>query len=71
MAKSKYDAKIRAFTKKPAFTAAQARAAGVPSRMLSHFCKKGVIKRISRGVYTGTEAELDIEFEWEDLALVA
>lgn len=71
MAKSKYNSKIQSFAKKPTFTAADARKAGIPSRMLSYFCKKGVIERISRGVYMGTQAELDIDFEWEDLALIA
>lgn len=71
MVRSKYDTKIQHFAKKPVFTAAEAKEAGIPSRMLSHFCKKGVIERISRGVYTGVEADLDIEFQWEDLAIVA
>lgn len=68
---SKYDEQIEPFIRKPVFTAAEAREAGIPSRMLSHFCKKGIIERISRGVYTGTKAELEVEFQWEDLALVA
>ncbi len=71
MRKSKYGPKIEYFAQKPVFTAAEAKEAGIPSRMLSHFCKKGVIERISRGVYMGTQADLDIEFQWEDLALVA
>lgn len=71
MRKSKYGPKIEYFAKRPVFTAAEAKEAGIPSRMLSHFCKKGVIERISRGVYMGTQADLDIEFQWEDLALVA
>ena len=71
MSKSKYSAKIEVFAKNPVFTAAEATEAGIPSRMLSYYCKKGVIERISRGVYVGTQADLDIEFEWEDLALIA
>lgn len=71
MAQSKYQYKIDFFVKKAVFTAAEARKAGIPSRMLSHFCKKGIIERISRGVYTGTQADLKIEFQWEDLALIA
>jgi len=71
MGKSKYESIIEHFVKRPIFTAADAREAGIPSRMLSFFCDKGVIERISRGVYMGTQANLDIEFQWEDLALVA
>lgn len=71
MGKSKYDTQIQRLAKKATFTAKEARLAGIPSRMLSYFCKKGVIERISRGIYKGSEAELDMPFEWEDLALVA
>lgn len=62
---------IQVFVGTPVFTAAEARAAGIPSRMLSHFCKKGVIERLSRGVYKGSQAKVEINFEWEDLALAA
>lgn len=71
MFSSKYGAKIEPFLKKPVFTAAEARAAGIPSRMLAYFCKKGAINHISRGVYGGTQAKMGIDFEWEDLALTA
>jgi predicted transcriptional regulator of viral defense system len=71
MTSSKYDTIIQAFIETPVFTAAEARAAGIPSRMLSHFCKKGAIERVSRGVYRGTRSNAEIEFEWEDLALTA
>lgn len=71
MASTKYDTIIRDFVKKPVFTASEAKAAGIPSRMLSHFCKRGIIERISRGVYRGPQAQTGIDFEWEDLATVA
>ncbi len=68
---SKYDSIIQRLAERAVFTAEEARLAGVPSRMLAHFCKKGLIERISRGVYKGGAAEVDIDFRWEDLALVA
>lgn len=71
MTGSKYDVIIQIFAETPVFTAAEARAAGIPSRMLAHFCKKRVIERIIRGVYRGSEAKLEIDFRWEDLALAA
>ncbi len=71
MTQSKYAAQIAFFAKKVVFTAVEAKEAGIPSRMLSHFCKKGIIERICRGVYTGTQADMDIEFQWEDLARLA
>ena len=71
MSHSKYDIAIQAFIETPVFTAAEARAAGIPSRMLAHFCKKGVIERVTRGVYKGSQAKIEIDFQWEDLALMA
>lgn len=71
MTYSKYNVIIQAFVTMLAFTAADARAAGIPSRMLSHFCKKGIIERVTRGVYRGSEAKIEIDFQWEDLAFAA
>lgn len=71
MASSKYDKIIQVFAETPVFTATEARAGGIPARMLSHFCKQGLIERVSRGVYRGTQSKTEIEFEWEDLALTA
>ncbi len=62
---------IQVFVETPIFTAAEARAAGIPSRMLSYFCKKGLIERVARGVYRGSHATIKIDFQWEDLALAA
>lgn len=71
MTYSKYDTIIQDLIKTPVFSAAEARAAGIPARMLSNFCKNGVIERVGRGVYRGSQINLDIDFEWEDLSLVA
>lgn len=71
MKNSKYEPIINMLAKKAVFTANEAREAGIPSRMLAHFCKKGLIERISRGIYKGGVAEVAIDFRWEDLALVA
>lgn len=71
MTHSKYDAIIQIFMEMPVFTASEARAAGIPSRMLSHFCKKGIVERVTRGVYRGSHAKIEIDFQWEDLAFVA
>lgn len=70
MSGSKYANKIEALARRPVFTARDAREAGIPARMLSYFCKKGLIDRISRGVYMGSKASMEIDFQWEDLAIV-
>ena len=71
MVRSKYTPIIKKFAKRPIFSVSEARKAGIPHRMLTYFHKAGIIERISRGIYTGSEAEIDIEFRWEDLALIA
>lgn len=71
MRSSKYDPLIREFAGRAVFTVGEACEAGIPARMLAHFCKKGLIERISRGVYRGAAGAIDIDFRWEDLALVA
>jgi predicted transcriptional regulator of viral defense system len=71
MRSSKYDPIINKLAEKAVFTADEAREAGIPPRMLAHFCKRGLIERISRGIYKGGAAEVDIDFRWEDLVLVA
>lgn len=70
MRKSKYAALLQEI-KKPIFTAAEGRAAGIPSRMLAYFCSLGWIERVSRGVYQCKEIDFDGDFEWEDLAFTA
>ena len=71
MSISKYDTMLQTLVKMPVFTASEARSSGIPSRMLAHFCKKGLIERVSRGVYRGSQVKMDIDFQWEDLALIA
>lgn len=71
MTHSKYNTILQDLTKTPVFSAVEARAAGIPTRMLSHFCKHGVIERVSRGVYKASQTNIDIDFEWEDLFFMA
>ena len=68
---SKYNSILQDLIKAPVFSAVEARTAGIPARMLSYFCKNGLIERIGRGIYRGIQTNLDIDFEWEDLFLVA
>jgi predicted transcriptional regulator of viral defense system len=71
MKSSKYLQAFQGLSKKSIFTAEEGRLAGIPSRMLSYFCARGLIERISRGMYKLKEFEFDQDFEWEDLALTA
>lgn len=44
---------------------------GIPPRMLAYFCAKGLIAKISRGIYKIRNLDFDSAFEWEDLAITA
>jgi len=69
MKRSKYQDLLNALLKKPIFKASDARSKGIPPRMLAHFCKKGVIERISRGLYRVTEASSGLDVDFEELVL--
>ncbi len=69
MKKSKYVQAFHELSKEAVFTSAQGRLAGIPSRMLAHFCEKGEIERISRGVFRVPQTNIDPDFEWEDFIL--
>lgn len=53
------------------FSAAEARRAGIPSRMLAYYCVRGVIERLGKGVYRRVSLELDLDLQWQELLLVA
>ena len=71
MNQSKYSDAFKKLSKKSIFTSVDGLSAGIPSRMLSYFCSKGRIERVSRGIYKIKEIEFDQDFEWEDLVLTA
>lgn len=52
---------------KPYFTAREARELGVHPSVLNHYVKTGHIKRVSRGVYQGSEYKNPSAFRFEDL----
>lgn len=71
MTRSKYTTAFQALSKRPVFSSAEGRKAGIPARMLAYFCSKGQIERIGRGIYKIKYIDLDFDFEWEDLVLTA
>ena len=70
MRTSKYSSRFKALSKKPVFTSAEAKTIGIPARMLAYFCKREDLERLDRGVYRVKGIEIDVDFEWEDLALM-
>ena len=57
--------------KKPFFTTAEAESYGISRRMLSYYLEKGIIERISRGLYRSVENELSPNDEaWMDIVAI-
>jgi predicted transcriptional regulator of viral defense system len=69
MIRSKYISAFQTLSKRPVFSSADGKKAGLPSRMLAYFCSKGEIERMGRGIYKVKNVDFDRDFEWEDLAL--
>ena len=63
--------KLKPLLKKPLFHAREAKQKGVHISLLSYYTKKGLIERIERGIYSGKEAILNVDFQWKDLILTA
>lgn len=60
---------IQELIAKPLFSAAEARKAGIHPSRLSYYNKIHIIERVARGMYRGTNAHFDVDFQWEDLIL--
>jgi predicted transcriptional regulator of viral defense system len=56
---------------KPLFSARDARRAGIHPSRLSYYVKIHLLERIGRGVYRAVDSEVDVDFQWEDLVLIA
>ena len=51
---------------KPIFTSREAKACGIHPSLLSYYVKKGILKRLKRGVYQSAERS-SLNFQWADL----
>jgi predicted transcriptional regulator of viral defense system len=71
MKQLKYMKKLESFVNLPFFTSAEAEKQGIPRHALAYLVKKGFLERIYRGTYRFFNYEPKVEFQWENLALVA
>ena len=69
--KLKNQQKLNELCNKPMFSAAQAREAGIHPSRLSYYVKTHRIERIGHGVYRGVDSSLNVDFQWEDLIVIA
>lgn len=56
---------------KPSFTTGEARKRGVHPSVLAYYVKVGLLVRLAHGVYQNPKFTSKIDFQWEDLVLVA
>ena len=71
MGKLKYMERLEPFYKAPFFTIEEAAKQGVPRHALAYLEKRGDLERIYPGAYRFTDYEPEVEFQWENLGLVA
>jgi len=71
MRELKYIGSLEPFLHLPLFTACDAVKAGIPRHALAYLVKKGILVRIYAGVYRSSLYEPVVDFEWENLALIA
>ncbi len=71
MRRLKYLEKLEPFIKVPLFTSIEAEKQGVPRHALAYLVKRGILERIYPGAYRFSQYEPEVEFKWENLALVA
>jgi len=71
MKKTKTIDQLEELKKYPFFTVSEAKKLGLSSRMISYYCKKGVIARLDRGIYQVKGAKESPDFEYEYLAQIA
>jgi predicted transcriptional regulator of viral defense system len=71
MRQLKYLKKLESFINAPLFTPAEAEKKDVPRHALAYLVKRGTLERIYPGAYRFSQYEPEVEFQWENLALVA
>lgn len=71
MSHSKYEKQLETFRQIPFFTVEQAANISVPRHAIAYLVKKGTLERIYPGAYRFAEYEPEVDFQWENLGLVA
>lgn len=71
MRKLKYVQQLKPFYRVPFFTIEEAEKKGIPRHALVYLEKRGDLERIYPGAYRFPEYETEVEFQWENLGLIA
>jgi len=67
----KYIKQLEPFHNLPFFTCAEAKKRGVPRYALAYLAKRGDLEKVYPGAYRFSEYEPNVEFQWENLGLIA
>lgn len=71
MRKLRYIKQLEPFRTAPFFTIKEAVKQGVPRHALAYLEKRGDLERVYPGTYRFSEYEPEVEFQWENLGLIA
>jgi predicted transcriptional regulator of viral defense system len=71
MRHSKYEKQLEPFQHVPFFTAEQAVDRNVPRHAIAYLVRKGTLERIYPGTYRFSGYEPEVDFQWENLGLIA
>lgn len=71
MGHSKYIKQLDPFRHVPFFTAEQAANLKVPRHAIAYLVQKGTLERIYPGAFRFTEYEPEVDFQWENLGVIA
>jgi len=67
----KYIKQLERFHNVPFFTCQEAERQGIPRHALAYLEKRGDLERVYPGAYRFPEYEPEVEFQWENLGLIA
>ena len=71
MRKLKYIKQLEPFHHVPFFTIEEAEKRGIPRHALAYLEKRGDLERVYPGAYRFSEYAPEVEFQWENLGLIA
>jgi predicted transcriptional regulator of viral defense system len=66
-----YEGKLKKLLVQPFFTLKDAKDQGIPRWTVAYLAKKGLLERLYTGVYRAASNEPEVNFGWENLALIA
>lgn len=63
--------KLKKLLEKPVFSTKDAKEYDIGPSLLSYYAKEGFLEKMGRGLYRKSNANLDVDFKWEDLVLAS